>query len=214
LSTRATDVALCVRTASSLLLPVAWILRATGGPVVSVLDLIISSLLTEGYLFTCSPMTIVMWPFWFVAVLNAILTFYPWLRLYTTPPQTGCISGMHGNRHSSHSMRQGLCNGAVSVRPSVRLSQLSTAAAACGGFAAVGAADRRYRSIVARPAPAARRTAVSRFQRAAVEDWTQTSFTARPYASPVFAVVVCPSVRLSQSGIVSKRLDESSWVLP
>jgi len=26
---------------------------------------------------------------------------------------------MHGNRHSSHSMRQGLCNGTVSVRPSV-----------------------------------------------------------------------------------------------
>jgi len=32
------------------------------------------------------------------------------------------------------------------------------------------------------------------------------------YASAVSAVVVCPSVRLSQTGVVSKRLDESSWV--
>ena len=37
---------------------------------------------------------------------------------------------------------------------SVCLSQLSTAASACGGFAAVGPADRRYRSIAARPAGA------------------------------------------------------------
>jgi len=37
-------------------------------------------------------------------------------------------------------------------------------------------------------------------------------FTARRYASAVFAVVVCPSVRPSQAGIVSKRLAESSWV--
>ena len=33
---------------------------------------------------------------------------------------------------------QGLCNGTVSVRLSVGLSHLPTAAAACGGFAAVG----------------------------------------------------------------------------
>ena len=39
---------------------------------VSVLDLIIPSLLRERYLFTCSPMTIIMWPFWFVAVLDVI----------------------------------------------------------------------------------------------------------------------------------------------
>ena len=37
------------------------------------------------------------------------------------------------------------------VRPSVCLSH-SPAAAACGGFAAVGPAGRRYRSITARPA--------------------------------------------------------------
>ena len=37
-----------------------------------------------------------------------------------------------------------------SVCPSVCLSQLSTTAAACGGFAALGPADRRYRSIAAR----------------------------------------------------------------
>jgi len=40
--------------------------------------------------------------------------------------------------------------------------------------------------------------------------------TARRYARAAFAVVypsVCPSVRPSQAGIVSKRLDESSWVL-
>jgi len=40
-----------------------------------------------------------------------------------------------------------------SVRLSVCLSQLSTAAAVCGGFAAVGPADRRYRSIAVRLAP-------------------------------------------------------------
>jgi len=45
----------------------------------------------------------------------------------------------------------------------VRLSH-SSAAAACGGFAAEGPTDRRYRSIAARPAPqqhgaAARRSA-------------------------------------------------------
>jgi len=65
--------------------------------------------------------------------------------------------------------RQGLCNGTMSVRPSVRLtvclSRLSTAAAACGGFAAVGPAGRRYRSIAARPTPPQQRrrssTAVS-----------------------------------------------------
>jgi len=38
----------------------------------------------------------------------------------------------------------------------VCLSQLSTAAAACGGFAAVGPVGKRHRSIAARtPAPAA-----------------------------------------------------------
>jgi len=40
---------------------------------VSVLDLIIPSLLRETFLFTCSPMTIIMSPFWFVAVLDVIL---------------------------------------------------------------------------------------------------------------------------------------------
>jgi len=46
----------------------------------------------------------------------------------------------------------------------------------------------------------------------------QFIFIARHYASAVFAVIVCPSVRPSQAGIVSKRLDESSrylvWRLP
>jgi len=39
---------------------------------VSVLDLIVPSLLRERYLFRCSSMTIIMWPFWFVAVLDVI----------------------------------------------------------------------------------------------------------------------------------------------
>ena len=38
-------------------------------------------------------------------------------------------------------------------------------------------------------------------------------FTARRYASAVYAVVVCPSVCPSQAGVVSKRLDELSWLL-
>jgi len=37
-----------------------------------------------------------------------------------------------------------------------------------------------------------------------------TPFTARRYASAIYAVVVCPSVCLSQAGIVSKRLHESN----
>ena len=54
----------------------------------------------------------------------------------------------------------------LSVFSSVRLSVRSPAAAACGGFAAVGPAGSRYRSIAARPAPqqhgaAARRTAAN-----------------------------------------------------
>ena len=46
-------------------------------------------------------------------------------------------------------------------RPSVCLSH-SPAAAACGGFAAVGPAGRRYRSIAARLAPQQRGTSVQR----------------------------------------------------
>jgi len=38
-------------------------------------------------------------------------------------------------------------------------------------------------------------------------------FTARRYISAVYAVVACPSVGLSQAGVVSKRLDKSSWFL-
>ena len=53
-------------------------------------------------------------------------------------------------------MEHGLCNGTVSVPISV-CSSVSlfnlTAAAAYGGFAAVGPVGRRYRSIAARQAP-------------------------------------------------------------
>jgi len=54
----------------------------------------------------------------------------------------------------------------LSIFSSVRLSVRSPAAAACGGFAAVGPAGSRYRSIAARSAPqqhgaAARRTAAN-----------------------------------------------------
>jgi len=37
--------------------------------------------------------------------------------------------------------------------------------------------------------------------------------TVKEKGSKVFAVVVCPSIRPSQAGIVSKRLGESSWFL-
>jgi len=47
------------------------------------------------------------------------------------------------------SLRQGFCNGTVSVRPSVCLSHLSTAACRCGGFVAVGPASGTHRSIAA-----------------------------------------------------------------
>jgi len=40
-------------------------------------------------------------------------------------------------------------------------------------------------------------------------------FTARRYASALYAMALCPcqfvSVRLSQVGVLSKRLNESSW---
>jgi len=44
---------------------------------------------------------------------------------------------------------QGLCNGTVSVRPSVCPSH-SSAAEKCGGFAAVVPTSGRYRSVAAR----------------------------------------------------------------
>ena len=40
-----------------------------------------------------------------------------------------------------------------------------------------------------------------------------TIFLTARYVSAVYAVVACPSVRLSQAGVVSKLLDESSWLL-
>jgi len=48
-------------------------------------------------------------------------------------------------------------------------------------------------------------------------DVTRTIFTARCYASAVLAMALCPfvrpSVRPSQVGVLSKRMNESSWVL-
>jgi len=38
-------------------------------------------------------------------------------------------------------------------------------------------------------------------------------FTARCYASAVLAMGLCPSVRPSQVGVLSKRLNEFSWFL-
>ena len=59
----------------------------------------------------------------------------------------------------------GVIDTARIVCPSVCLSHLSPAAAACGGFSAVGPAGRRYRSIAARPALSSNcRRAVSRCQ--------------------------------------------------
>ena len=40
-----------------------------------------------------------------------------------------------------------------------------------------------------------------------------TVFTARCYASAVLAMGLCLSVCLSQVGVLSKQLDESSWFL-
>ena len=51
--------------------------------------------------------------------------------------------------HWSNSVRQGLCNGSVSVHLSVCLSHLSTSACRYSGFAAVGPTCRWYRSIAA-----------------------------------------------------------------
>jgi len=72
---------------------------------VSVLDLIIPSLLRERYLFTCSPMTIIMWPFWIFNV--AVL-----------------VCGRFG-RHSFFYHRETPCCRRVSVCPSVCLSVTS-----------------------------------------------------------------------------------------
>ena len=72
--------------------------------------------------------------FYFTCVFPHI-SFHVWGQLYC---------------HCSYRMWQGLCNGRVSVS-SVCLYQLSTAAAACGGFAAGRPAGRRNSSIAARP---------------------------------------------------------------
>jgi len=44
-------------------------------------------------------------------------------------------------------------------------------------------------------------------------DYRNSFFTARCYASVVLAMALCLSIRLSQVGVLSKRLNESSWVL-
>ena len=44
-------------------------------------------------------------------------------------------------------------------------------------------------------------------------DMTKTTFARDALLASWYAVVVCPSVRLSHAGTVSKRLDESSWFL-
>ena len=61
--------------------------------------------------------------------------------------------------HCPHSMRSRIYE--TVRRPSVCLSH-SPAAAACAGFAAVGPAGRRYRSIAARPAPQPQHGAAAR----------------------------------------------------
>jgi len=57
-------------------------------------------------------------------------------------------------------VEQGLCNCQASIRPSVRLSHPAAARRGCG-FAAVGPAARRYRSIAARPALSSSRSAAA-----------------------------------------------------
>jgi len=78
-------------------------------------------------------------------------------------------------------MRRGLCSGTMSVRLSVRLSvpAIDRCGIPRGGFAAVGPAGRKYRSIVAaaRCRTAARRTAANAGSvtlSAGVWSWTQT----------------------------------------
>jgi len=65
-------------------------------------------------------------------------------------------------------MWQGLCKGTVSVRlsvrPSVCLSHLSTVARRCGGFAAAGPTDSRYRSIAQQHGAQQQMRAVTRCQ--------------------------------------------------
>ena len=68
-------------------------------------------------------------------------------RLFCFPLEISCLQKWAWSRNPLNPLEL-----ACSC-PSVRLSQLSTTAAACGGFAAVGPAGRRYRLIAARPAP-------------------------------------------------------------
>jgi len=72
-------------------------------------------------------------------------------------------------------MWQGLCNGTVSVC----LSQLSTAAAARGGFAAVGPASMRYRSLAARQALSSNGAAAARQPAATASNVTFTGAVKR-----------------------------------
>jgi len=90
-------------------------------------------------------------------------------------------------RHCSHSMRQGLCNGTVSVRLSVSLPQLSTAAASRvgGGFAAVGPAGRRYRSAAQQHGAQQQKRPASRVQLS--HNWQNTFASA-------WILLISPSV--------------------
>jgi len=92
----------------------------------------------------------------------------------------------------------------LSVCPSVRLSP---AAAACGGFAAVGPAGWRYRSIAAHGCIAARssKCGLCHFS---------TARRTLCYCGICYRrVSVFPSVCPSQAGTVSNPQDESSWFL-
>ena len=76
---------------------------------------------------------------------------WTWLRWHISVDMFICLV-FFCYWHCQHSMRQGLCNGTVSIC----LSHLLTIAAACGTFAAVGPAGRRHRSTsmaAGRPTP-------------------------------------------------------------
>jgi len=82
-----------------------------------------------------------------------------WSRLHLTllAANANALSALH-----AYYTQQGLCNGRC---PSVFLSHLSIAAAACGGFAAERPAGQRYRSI------AGRRWALSKCRQCHADSW-------------------------------------------
>jgi len=97
----------------------------------------------------------------------------------------------------------------------VCLSHHSTAAAACGGFAAECRSGWKYRLTAARRAPSSNDAAARRS--AANADSAMLTAKLKKLNTDLFHFItratLWPCVCLSQIGVLSKRMNESGWFL-